>query len=407
MTKIAVINYGPKSDYAAMLPEVAGALHVYSHHELAGTEGFAHYEYVPDCEFVPYPELMIRRSAGDAPFTHVITDNEYDLERAARIRRDLGIPGQSPESALSFRDKEVMKRTAGKTVPVARHARLETVTDLTGFVAETGYPVVVKPVKQGGSRDIVTLHGDDELVEFTRRHWRDDLMVEQFVEGPMYHVDAVIAPGYRFVASSRYLRSCLGVLSGENNGSLQLHPEEKFAARLEEFLDQVLDAFETPGTSAYHLEVFHTPDDRLVLCEIASRVGGNRIPHLTRATYGVDLHRTWLRQSVGLPVPPAPVEAPEFVRGSVSVVPQGRPVGAPPRPPFEWIDHYEVNAALAPGAKPANSTSHLCFAIVRGADLAEVEQRVLETEAWLMANLVEPEAGTGERAVEAPGVTTP
>lgn len=305
MTKIAVIDDGPKSDYAAMLPEAAGALHVYSHHELAGTEGFAPYEYVRDREFVPYPELMTGRSAAaDGSFIHVITDNEYDLERTARIRQDLGIPGRSPQSALSLRDKEMTKRTAEQTVPAALYARLETVTDLTGFVAETGYPVVVKPVKQGGSRDIVVLHGDDELVEFTRRHWRDDLMVEQFVEGPMYHVDAVIAPGYRVVASSRYLRSCLGVPAGEINGSLQPHPEEKFAARLEEFLDQVLDAFETPEASAYHLEVLHTPDDRLVLCEIASRVGAHRIPQPTRATYGVDLRRTWLRQSVGLPVPP-------------------------------------------------------------------------------------------------------
>ncbi|MFE9118738.1 EamA family transporter [Streptomyces sp. NPDC007172] len=65
--------------------------------------------------------------------------------------------------------------------------------------------------------------------------------------------------------------------------------------RLEEFFDRTLAAFDVPPATAYHLEVFHTPDDRLVLCEIASRVGGDRIPVLTRATYGVDLHATSLR----------------------------------------------------------------------------------------------------------------
>ncbi|MCY0931109.1 hypothetical protein OTB20_33990 [Streptomyces sp. H27-H1] len=390
MTKIAVIDDGPKSDYAAMLPELAGEPHVYGHHELAGTEGFAPYEHVRDCEFVSYPEPMTGCSAAaDGSFTHRITDNEYDLERTARIRQDLGNPGRSPQSALSLRDKEMMKRTTEQTAPAARYARLETVSDLTGFVAETGYPVVVKPVGQGGSREIVVLH-DDELVEFARRHWRDGLMVEQSVEDPMYHVDAVIiAPGYRSVASSGYLRSCPGAPAGEKASSLQLHPEEKFAARLEEFLDQVLDAFATPEASAYHLEVLHTPDDRLVLCEIASRVGAHRIPQLTRATHWVDPRRTRLRQPVGLPVPSGPAEAPEQ-RGSISVVPQGRPVGAPPRPPFERIDHYEVNQAPAPGAKPANSSSHPCFVTVRGADLDEVEQRAPQAESWLMANLVEP-----------------
>ncbi|WP_185902858.1 hypothetical protein [Streptomyces sp. WAC05292] len=46
--------------------------------------------------------------------------------------------------------------------------------------------------------------------------------------------------------------------------------------------------------------------------------------------------------------------------------------------------HYEANENLAPGAVAQNSTSYLCFAIVEGADAAQVEQRLLETEAWLM-----------------------
>ncbi|MFF1921988.1 acetyl-CoA carboxylase biotin carboxylase subunit family protein [Streptomyces sp. NPDC058221] len=384
---VAVINYGPGSDYAAMLPELAGALEVYTHNDLRNTDGYARYEYVPDCEFVPYAELMIRRTAREQPFTHIITDNEYDLERVARIRADLGIAGQSAASALSFRDKAVMKEVAGRAVRTARFARLETIVDLTDFIDEAGFPVVVKPVKQGGSRDIVVLRSDDDLVEFSRRHWREDLMAEEFIDGQMYHVDAVIAPGYRFVASSRYLRSCLGVFDGQNNGSVQLHPQDKLALRLEEFFDRTLDAFDAPASSAYHLEVFHTPDDELVLCEVASRVGGDRIPALTQLTYGVDLRSAWLRMSCGLPVPPAPAEAPAKVHGSVSVLPQGRAVRAPARPPFGWVAHYEVNEKIAPGATTQNSTSHLCFVIVEGSGPVEVEERLYEVEAWLMANL--------------------
>ncbi|MEU7137071.1 hypothetical protein [Streptomyces sp. NPDC046261] len=389
MTNIAVINYGPRLDYPAMFPDAAGRLQVFSHHELRNTEGLGRYEYVKDCEAVPYPELMIRRLAREKPFTHIITDNEYDLERCARIRQDLGIPGQSPASALSFRDKVVMKQVASRTVATARFARLEAFADLTDFIGECDYPVVVKPVKQGGSRDIVVLRGEDDLVAFSRRLWREDLMVEEFVEGQMYHVDAVLADGYRFVASSRYLRSCLGVFSGHNNGSLQLRPEEKFARRLEEFFDRVLEAFDTPECSAYHLEVFHTPDGELVLCEIASRVGGDRIPALTRATYGVDLHTAVLRQSCGLPVEAPPSAPPAQVHGSVSILPQGRPVRAPGRPPFDWVHHYEVNEQLAPDAVTLYSASHLCFVIVRGADSAQVEERLYEAEAWLMENLEE------------------
>lgn len=387
MTDIAVINYNPRLDYQAVFPELAGRLHVFSHHELKNTEALARYEYVENCEAVPYAELMIRRLAREKPFTHIITDNEYDLERVARMREDLGIPGQSSASARSFRDKVVMKEVAGRTVTTPRFARLHTIVDLTDFIDECAYPVVVKPVKQGGSRDITVLRGEDDLIEFTRRAWREDLMVEEFVEGRMYHIDVVLADGYRFVASSRYLRSCLGVFSGQNNGSLQLRPDDPFARRLEEFFDRVLDAFDTPEAGAYHLEVFHTPEDELVLCEIASRVGGDRIPALTRATYGVDLHAVSLRLMCGLPVDPPPAALPAEVHGSVSILPQGRPVRIPGRPPFPWVRHYEVNEQAGPDAVTLHSASHLCFVIVAGADTAEVERRLFEAEDWLMANL--------------------
>lgn len=386
MVNVAVVNYGRLNDYAAMLPELTGGLHVFSHHELERTSGFAHYEYVPDCEFVPYAELRLRELARDRVFDHVITDNEYDLERVARLRTHLGVPGQSPESALSFRDKVVMKEVAGKRVRTPRFAGLGTFADLLAFIDDVGYPVVVKPRKQGGSRDITVLRDRDDLTAFSRRHWRDDLMAEEFVDGEVHHVDAVLADGYRFVACSRYLRSCLGVLSGENNGSLQLHPDDPVAVELTAFLDDCLAAFDTPAVSAYHLEVFRTADGELLLCEIASRVGGARIPALTRATYGLDPLTVWLRLSTGLPVEDAPSGPPAELHGAVAIVPPGHAVRAPERPPFPWITAYEVNTALADGAVAQNSTSHLCWAMVEGRTTAEVEIRLRETEAWLVAN---------------------
>jgi hypothetical protein len=389
VTDIAVINYGQANDYARMLPELAGNLHVFSHYELKNTGGFARYEYVPDCEFVPYAELKIRELAEQRPFGFVLTDNEYDLERVARIRAHLGIPGQSEESALSFRDKVVMKEVAGKRVRTPKFTGLGTFADLLDFIEGNGYPVVVKPRKQGGSRDIVVLRDDAELTAFSRRHWRDDLMAEEFIDGYIYHVDAVLADGYRFVAVSRYFRNCLGVLSGENNGSIQLSPGDPIAAELETFLDELLAAFDTPPVCAYHLEVFRTASGELLLCEIASRVGGSRIPALTRATYGVDLLTTWLRLSTGLPVPPAPSGTPEKLHAAVAIVPQGRPVAAPSDPPFDWVTQYEVNDRLAPDAVAQNSTSNLCFAVVEGATFDELEARLVQVEAWVLANLTE------------------
>jgi hypothetical protein len=389
---IAIVNYGAKNDYARMLAERVGDLVVFSHHDLNGIDDFGYYEYVPDCEFIPYAELSILQRAEQVEFSHVITDNEYDLERTARIRARLGLVGQSEASATSFRDKLVMKQVAARTVRVPRFQGLTHIGDLVGFIAEVGYPVVVKPRKQGGSRDISILREPSELERFSRRHWREDLMVEEFVDGIVLHVDAVLTESYRFVSSSRYLRTPLGVLSGVNNGSLQFHPSEPIAKQLETFFDEVLSAFELPPVSAYHLEVFQTPSGDLLLCEIASRAGGGRIPMITRATYDLDLLTTWLRLSCDLPVPPAPTASPDKVHGAVAIVPPGRPVRPPSRPPHEWVTDYQVNEQLAPHAAAQNSTSNLCYAVVSGADSVELEERLLEVERWLQAELTRAES---------------
>jgi len=50
-------------------------------------------------------------------FTHVIYQAEQDIIRAARIREELGLPGQSVVSANCFRDKCVMKQMLNERLP--------------------------------------------------------------------------------------------------------------------------------------------------------------------------------------------------------------------------------------------------------------------------------------------------
>ncbi|AWV48121.1 hypothetical protein JK2ML_1602 [Mycobacterium leprae Kyoto-2] len=55
---------------------------------------------------------------------------------------------------------------------------------------------------------------------------------------------------------------------------------------------QVLGALLTvPGISAFHAEIFYTPDDRLVLCEIACCATGPAVVvDIHEEVSGVDLH---------------------------------------------------------------------------------------------------------------------
>ncbi|UGY91702.1 ATP-grasp domain-containing protein [Streptomyces gobiensis] len=388
-----VINGGSSNDYADMLPELAAGMVVFTQNPLPAPERYAHYEHVADCESAPYTELAALRMASDPTnpisFEHVLTDNEYGLERAGRIRDRLDIPGQSEASARVFRDKALMKDVAAHGVSVPAFARLDTFPDLLEFIAERDYPVVVKPVCQGGARDIAVLRCEEDLTEFSTCRWRDDLMVEEFVPGEVYHLEAVIAPDFRFIATGRYYTSCLEVFSGANSGSVLLHPREPMAARLADFFDTLLKVLPAPDVGAYHLEVFHTLDDRLLLCEVASRVGGARIPQLIRHTYGIDLKETWFRLATGLPLRAEPVEAPVVVHGEISMTPRaGRVVAVPGPPPFDWVaEHVRT---LTPGdhsSGPVHSASNVCWTIVSGTDSSQLMDRLHECEGWLDVHL--------------------
>jgi ATP-grasp domain len=380
-----VLNYGKTNDFASMLPELAGEMVVFTQNALPDPGRYAHYEEVPRCEEVPYAELRAYEFARHMSFDRVLTCNEFDLERAGRLRERFGLSGQSAESARAFRDKVLMKELANRAVAVPPFARLESIADLLELIEKNGYPIVIKPVDQGGSRDISVLRSYDDLVDFSRQLWRTDLMAEGFVDGDIYHVDAIIAPEFQFVSSGIYYNAPLNVIEGNNLGCVQLHPAEPMAARLRDFLETLLRSLPCPDIAIYHLEVFHTPDDRLLLCEIAARPGGGRIPILLRHTYGIDIKETWFRLLCGLELRALPERTPEFVHTDIAITPRdGTLTALPGRPPFPWVVDHVVSASVGQPAGPIKScATNICYSIVQGSTSGQLMDRMLTCESWL------------------------
>lgn len=275
---------------------------------------------VPLARYEPGGELecVALRLAREHRIERIVVLGEYDIVRAAQLQRLLGLPGQSVESAIAFRDKSVMKRhvsTAG--IPVADFAAATSPLDVIEFVERVGFPVVAKPFAGWASAGTVVLRDRAQMEAILSRESEIRGLVEAFVPGPMYHVDGFVHRGQAvFMSTFRYVNDMLAFHEGEHSLSVQLDEGNPLARRLEDFTRAVLAAMPALEAAPFHLEVFHTPDDRIVFNEIASRTGGSLICDVIARSHGVHLAKVWIEFQLGLRTT---LEAPKRPSGVVGL----------------------------------------------------------------------------------------
>eukprot|EP01124_Arcella_intermedia_P012923 TRINITY_DN19320_c0_g1_i1.p1 TRINITY_DN19320_c0_g1~~TRINITY_DN19320_c0_g1_i1.p1 ORF type:complete len:461 (-),score=96.14 TRINITY_DN19320_c0_g1_i1:74-1456(-) len=242
-------------------------------------------------------------------FTHVLVLAEEDLIRGARIRRSLGITnGQTLENALRYRDKVLMKTILRENkINVPEFAPVESATDVIQFVKEHGPQVVVKPRKGYSSTNTTIIHNTQQLQKFLNSGFNKisgfdsalDLEVETFVHGDMYHVDGLVFDNQvKVCCPSKYINICADFQNSKFLASYTLKPTNPLYKRIQEFAISCLKALGGPSCFPFHLELWVTPEDQLVFCEVASRTGGAWVRHVIRRLYDVIQDKTFSQWQV-------------------------------------------------------------------------------------------------------------
>ncbi|UJW33019.1 ATP-grasp domain-containing protein [Saccharothrix sp. AJ9571] len=364
--------------------------------------GYRHMEAIDDYEVGGVLEERVLELARKYDVKHIFTFQEHDLERAAQLRELLGLPGQTLESAVPFRNKLVMKEIAAAGgIEVAPHAPVECAADLLVFAERHGFPVVVKPRDGAGSIGVKVLNDAAELDAFLDEDLdiygplQSNLMVEAFVPGSMAHVDGLVVNGeVVFSWPSQYLFQ-LASFKEERGGrhDVTMDRDDPLAQRMIEFVDRVIEALPAPPNFVFHCEVFRTPDDRLVLCEIAGRTGGAQTRAVIQTLFGVELNECWLRADVGLPLPietgggrlqPAKMTG-QLVLGKRP----GKVLAVRGEPPFDWVERQKVFVEVGEVMPvPRYSADFMAAYLVSGPDRATVQHRLNELETWFFDGLV-------------------
>ncbi len=337
-----------------------------------------------------------------SPFTRVVATGEDDLFRAARLREYLGIAGQSSADVLVFRDKLLMKKRAiAAGIPVARHAEVQTMTDIVAFAREIGYPIVVKPLRGMGSAETRVIRSDADLAAFADRRpfgtnlGLPHLLAEKFVNGALCHVNGLILDGrMQVVSASRFIHTALEYVSNQSFlGSYVMGKDSPDRERLAAFATRVLlEAFPTPRECLFHMECFVQDDGGIVLCEVACRLGGNGINEEVRLSYDVDMKLEWLRsQFLGVgacQVRTTPKGLGNQLAGRLLISPRdGRLEAIPAACTESYVLEYKVRGQPGSDYRAMTmSDDEIASFLLVGPDEAELRRRILGLHEWFDQN---------------------
>ncbi|MCX2829472.1 hypothetical protein CN568_24185 [Bacillus pseudomycoides] len=320
--------------------------------------------------------------------SRVIALDERDLLRAARIREALDIPGQSVESARAFRHKPTMKSYIKKAgLPCPDYMEVYSPMDLYKFILKNGFPIVVKPQDGFGSINTKVIWNWEQAEEFMESTALVNMMVETFVDGEMYHSNGLIMDGeIVFLAVGRYGTVPLNRVAGGGYqqvlGALTelLSPDEEIFSRIYEFTNNIVKSLPAPNHSSFHCEMFHTANDQLVFCEIASRTAGARIGECIIQSYGVDLNAEWSRLECGLDVTVPRNIVPKQLSASYLIpTRRGKLISMIDSFPFSWVTEYQPRVKEGEELRESKSSTGTIGSVVFvGSSREELRKRFHE-----------------------------
>lgn len=230
------------------------------------------------------------------------TTSELFLETVAEVREQFGMAGRSPDYSRAVRDKWLMKQTAmAHGIPAAwgvlasdAHWAAQRRSDQSRYF--------IKPRRLSGSRGTSEANGPAELARTldSMRPSPNDFLVEEFVEGTLFHFDGFIVDGSLDFLVSAYLRP-----THEAGGPTPLSSctvdDTRLRERAQEFIAHVVRAFQVTD-DVFHCEAFNV-DDRFVFCEVAGRPGGAGVSEVFELVRGTDLR--WAKTVLDLGLSPA------------------------------------------------------------------------------------------------------
>ncbi len=261
------------------------------------------FEYVPAVTHEKSLYEAVRRVQQRGPWVDRLESTvEAHMLPVARVREATAIPGLTAGQVELCRDKFKMKQfLRERGIPCARNAAISNAADAHAFVADVGYPVILKPRDGAGAHSTYRLDSDAELAhalaETGLASGTAFFTMEEFIEGHEGFFDTLTVDGrVVFEAVTHYYPNVLHAMR-----TRWISPQMVTTNRVEadgydtlrRFGREVIRAFDL-GTTATHMEWFMGPRG-LSFSEIGSRPPGCNFWDVYCAANDIDLYTEWAR----------------------------------------------------------------------------------------------------------------
>jgi len=228
---------------------------------------------------------------------------DMPMRSVAKAAEVCGLPGISMDTAIKSTDKgEMIKAFEKAGVEHPWFYIIPSREALVYFLGKIQYPCIMKPTDNSGSRGVVLVHNEDELVtEYTysvgeSRH--GGVIIEEYLEGPEVSVEIITIDGTPIVLQVTD-KITTGAPHFVEMGHTQ--PSRLGKENVEKIKDLASRAVKAVGITngPAHVEIKLTNKGPKMI-ELGARMGGDCITtHLVPLSTGIDMVRSTIEIACG------------------------------------------------------------------------------------------------------------
>ena len=231
------------------------------------------------------------------------SNNEYWLERDAMLRTEFNITSGFKNDDIPFiKYKSKMKEFYHKAgLKTARYHLVDTIEGCKEFIAEVGYPVVVKPDNGVGAVSTYRIKNDAELEQFmATKDAAIPYIMEEYVTAEVTTYDAIVnSKGEVMWEGSNVTVSCLMDVVNDNGNSLY-YLNKEIPADVKEAGLATIKSFGVKSRFV-HLEFFRLGKmhkglgrkGKIIGLEVNMRPAGGFTPDMFNYAYSTDVYKIW------------------------------------------------------------------------------------------------------------------